>query len=590
MDKTQKIKADLEAYRASKQNTNVAGNSNIKSDLEAYRASKIQPPETRESRIEQGLPVGMGDNVKPTMAGSFIRAALNPFAKLAASVKATGQALQGKQPTDMKSDYFGTVEPIGKGFDVTKGLQENIKPLKDAVGTGAELASFIPVVRGAKVGAELIKQPFKQSIKQSAKALGKEGVVQGGLGGFGVSLQNDDNLAKTVGNTLIGAGLGGTIGAGLGAGGSALTRTLTKKPVDFVSKQIDNNIRKALSDTVGDIEQLEKTAFGARKGLEMLVTEAPNIQVIDSKAPLGSRVTKSFDINKASPNEWIAGVNKLGNKIAIEGRKAAENATQKGFSVDVEPARRLIQNAVDTGRIGKSSADDLLRQLDSTQNRPIDIHNWIQEQVNIRHFKKSGDLKSSQIATIANDAAEILRNSLDELVDRKGYAESYGAYRDLLKLVVSAAKKANRKANFDDLSTDIGIDTPVQVTDGVNTSTLADGSYSIYAIGTGQFYDGLSAYSATLTNGSNAGYFTDSASNSVALTDGTNAVTIATSAHNISIGSPSDGMNIYDGLKWPGLIRPFRLFHLHPAVNLSMVGVFFCSNPFKIRVMIIERV
>ena len=218
MDKTQKIKADLEAYRAGKQ---TPSSGNIKADLEAYRASKQPQTETREGRISGGLPVGSGDRVEPTFGGNIVRGIVKPFAKLGASLKSVSEAVQGKEATGLTSEYLGNVRPIGEGFDVREGLTpENIKALKDSVGTGLDIASNIPVVKGLGVAKNAIQQPFKQSALQVAKNLGKEGMVQGGLSGSGTALQENKGVGEVIGDTILGTALGGAGGFVLGGAGS----------------------------------------------------------------------------------------------------------------------------------------------------------------------------------------------------------------------------------------------------------------------------------------------------------------------------------------------------------------------------------
>lgn len=446
-----------------------------------YGISEPEQAETRESRIEQELPVGTGDRVKPTFGGEIVRGLVKPFVKLGASVKAVGEAVQGKTPTGIKSEFLGDVRPIGEGFDVTKGLKENIKPLKDAVGTGAELASFIPIVRGAKVVTEIAKQPFKQALTQSAKTLGKEGAVQGGLSSFGTSLQNDENITKTIGNTLLGTGLGGVLGAGLGAGGTGISRALTKKPVDFVSKQIDDSIRKVFSGTTADTAKLDDMVFKSKKGLELLVNESPNIEVPDLKAPLGSRAVKPFDIEKATPNEFISAVESLTRKTVNNARTAVEEASQKGFNLDVNNAKKVITQSVNNGDIPVATANRLLKQLDATNGDAVKVFDWVQD-VNKKYknrFEK-GTIDDMATSKIANDIAEVLRKELNTITDRTGYAESMANISELKRMLIAVAKKANKDINFGDITSEAGLDTGIALLTGnpaYMARTLASGIF-----------------------------------------------------------------------------------------------------------------
>jgi len=239
MDKTQKIKADLEAYRVSKLTTKSSGD--IKADLEAYRNSKKPQVETRDSRISQGLPVGSGDNIKPTFVGEVVRGIIKPFAKLGASVKAVGEAVQGKEATGLTSNYLGNVRPIGEGFDPlgseTMFSKENVKGLKDAVGTGLDIASNIPVAKGLGIAKTAIQQPFKESVTQVAKNVAREGMVQGALSGSGTALQENKGVGGVIGDTILGTALGGAGGFVLGGAGAKASRFLPIAEAAFANRR-----------------------------------------------------------------------------------------------------------------------------------------------------------------------------------------------------------------------------------------------------------------------------------------------------------------------------------------------------------------
>jgi len=254
-------------------------------------------PETRDSRISQGLPVGRVEREIPTFGGQAVRGIIKPFVKLGSSIKAIGESVQGKEATGLTSKYLGNVRPIGEGFDVIKGFTpENVKAVKDSVGTGLDIASNIPIARGLGLAKTAIQQPFQRTAFQVAKNIGKEGVVQGGLSGAGTALQENKGLGGVIGDTLLGTALGGAGGFVLGGAGARASRAFTKTPAEFTSTIIDKDIRKAMRGVTGDVEKLDKIAYGSKKGLELLANESSNIKIPDSKAPLGSGAVKSFDI------------------------------------------------------------------------------------------------------------------------------------------------------------------------------------------------------------------------------------------------------------------------------------------------------
>jgi hypothetical protein len=423
-----------------------------------YQSTPVPAPSERDTRITQGLPVSSDKRFErtgeatPNFGGEIVRSVVKPIARL-------GQNLTGKMDDNGKidsrqSNYLGTVNPVGNSGNFGKDVL-------DSIGVGAEIGSNL--VGGTGAGA-VVKTGIKGAIKQGAVTGLKSGIGAGATYGLGAGLQDqkDKNVGQILGNTAIQAVKGGAIGglAGGVLGGAIGAYGAVKKTP---TEKIDNYLKKAFQGTTGEVEKLDKMAVGAKRGLERLSNELPNIKIADSKAPIGSGVTKQFNPKKASGNDWLSAVAKQRDDIAEIGRSAAENASRQGIKIDTTPAKALVMNAMKTGKIGKSAGQQLLNQLDNVDGDPLKLHQWIQDQVNIRHFKVSGDLKSSQIATVANDAGEIMRETLDTIVDRKGYAQAYGDNRDLYRLLISAAKKANRNIPFGDITSEAGLDAAISI-------------------------------------------------------------------------------------------------------------------------------
>jgi hypothetical protein len=423
-----------------------------------YQSTPVPAPSERDTRITQGLPVSSDKRFErtgeatPNFGGEIVRSVVKPIARL-------GQNLTGKMDDNGKidsrqSNYLGTVNPVGNSGNFGKDVL-------DSIGVGAEIGSNL--VGGTGAGA-VVKTGIKGAIKQGAVTGLKSGIGAGATYGLGAGLQDqkDKNVGQILGNTAIQAVKGGAIGglAGGVLGGAIGAYGAVKKTP---TEKIDNYLKKAFQGTTGEVEKLDKMAVGAKRGLERLSNELPNIKIADSKAPIGSGVTKQFNPKKASGNDWLSAVAKQRDDVAEIGRSAAENASRQGIKIDTTPAKALVMNAMKTGKIGKSAGQQLLNQLDNVDGDPLKLHQWIQDQVNIRHFKVSGDLKSSQIATVANDAGEIMRETLDTIVDRKGYAQAYGDNRDLYRLLISAAKKANRNIPFGDITSEAGLDAAISI-------------------------------------------------------------------------------------------------------------------------------
>lgn len=153
-----------------------------------------------------------------TKAGDMVRGAIKPFAKVAASGKNLVQAAQGKEMTDIKSKYLGDVPRVGKGFDATKGFTKgNVTAMKDAVGTGAEIASWFPGAKAAQIAGKGLVQPGKQIFKQVVKGAAKEAGTAGAMQGAGSALQEDKGIGGILTDATIG-GVGGAVGGGVLAG------------------------------------------------------------------------------------------------------------------------------------------------------------------------------------------------------------------------------------------------------------------------------------------------------------------------------------------------------------------------------------
>lgn len=417
---------------------------------------------------------------QPTAVGGLIRSIAKPFVQTRANVKAIGQTIRGEEPTGIQSKYFGDVAPIK--VDITKSPfeKENLRAIGQSAGTGAEIASYLPVGTGAKAMAQIAKEPFKKAIGQSAKIIGKEGVVQGGLGSLGRSMQEGEDLGTTLVNTAGGMALGGLFGAGLGAGTTAISRGLSKTPKSFMDARVDENIRKAMSGTTGDLQTLETRAVKAKNALQRLVN-ANDIEIPDTTAPLGSGANKRFNISKATPNEFLSAVKAQEQNIAKIGRDSAEEASKMGRIIDTNPAKNVVIQAVKNGDISVPRAKRFMMEIESLGNDPAKVHDWVQN-VNIKYAPKyeKGRINQTMTSRMADSIAETFRKELNKNVYRDEYAQAYGDNKELKRLLVSVAKKANRKVDFGDISSDAGLDAAVSILTGnplFMARTLADSAF-----------------------------------------------------------------------------------------------------------------
>lgn len=199
-----------------KENMLALGNTPQNQQLMEQAPAEPTIDELRAERQVQGLPVAVNPNkVEPNLFSNLVRGAIKPFASvgvgakkaafsLGGAIAGNDEALLKNDPTKaVKSKFLGDIYPFAydkEGLNVKKG-----------VGQLAEIASV--GVGGGTVGGlgQVAKTGFKEGAKQALRAsvpLIKEGAISGALGGFGTSLQNDENLGGVIRDTAIGAGIG----------------------------------------------------------------------------------------------------------------------------------------------------------------------------------------------------------------------------------------------------------------------------------------------------------------------------------------------------------------------------------------------
>lgn len=407
---------------------------------------------------------------QPGFLKGIARDIIKPIARVGTNVVNTGQLIAGQETTQpFSGGFLGEVKPVG----MANGGGLSAENLKDAVGTGLQVASNIPITKAGAITYQGIKQGFKGGLKQGAKALlplAKEGAFGGGTFMGGQALTENKSLGQVAGQTALGAGIGALAGPVIGGpliGAGAATRGIKNKlfpNIEFLTSKIDDQIRKIFKDTTGDVGKVDEMAFKAKKGLELLNKESPSIKISDAGAPLGSKATKQFDIQKSTPSEFLSAIKEMDTKIAKSAKAAAENAKIQGIKVDTTPARRFLTDSIDNGLVPKSTAKRMLTQIEKIGDDVVEMHNWVEE-VNKKYGKKydRGTINDTQTGALADDIAGMFRKTLDSVVDRTGYAEAYGNNRELWRMVVSVAKKANKKAFFGDIATDAGLDAAISI-------------------------------------------------------------------------------------------------------------------------------
>ena len=366
---------------------------------------------------------------------------------------------------------LGTVEPqkaFGQGG------------VKQIAGNAAETATYLAPygkIEGAvqKTASALLPKAIPKVIP---KVLSR--ATAGAVGGYGFDIKanaEQDKPLFTPGiNTVLGGGIGVVAPPIIGA----ISNKLFPTPA-LLNTKLDANIRDIFKGTTADVGKVNEMAFKARRGLELLNKESDKIQIPDVTAPLGSKITKPFNLQKSTPNELLSGVLEMDKKIASQARTAVGKATEKGIKIDTTDIEKMIFSEIENGKIQKATGKQMLKQIQATKNDPVAIHDWVQD-VNVKYGKKyeRGTIDDTATGKLADDIAEVLRQKLDSVVDRKGYAEAFGNNQELKRMLVAVAKKANKGVNFGNIATDAGLDLGISVLTG-------NPAYMARTVGSGLF-------------------------------------------------------------------------------------------------------
>lgn len=327
------------------------------------------------------------------------------------------------------------------------------------LGTGGVAAPTTAVSRVAGTSAPLLSKIATRTAETTGKRFLQNSAIGAGFGGTG-AIAEGKSAGEVAKDTAIGGAFGGALGLGI-EGSSKLISKLPK------NRSVDEDIRDIFKGATGDVSKIEESSFKAKKGLELLVKESPNINIVNNGAPLGTNLTNKFNLSKAKPNEILSAITNMDKKIVSNARKATEAAKSAGTRIDTTEAKQAVINAFKNGDVSKATGSKMLRQLENLGDDPVKIHDWIQD-VNVKYKKKyeRGTIEDTITGKLADDIADTLRTKLDVIVDRKGYAEAFGNNQELKRMMVAIAKKANKQINFGDITSEAGLDAAISVLTG----------------------------------------------------------------------------------------------------------------------------
>lgn len=365
--------------------------------------SQASPVEKQKEELRaQGQPVStQEDRSKPTFVGGILRGALKLPARIGASLLGLGEgalALGGSKDAaegldklareGIKSDYLGTVRPIGFTNDTGEGMN-----LKDTLGAGLEGASYLTGGGGV---ASVAKQGIKGLVKQGAIQGAKSGAVTGALGGTGMALQEGKTTGQSLFEGAAGGVAGGVLGGVLGGAGGAISKAkgFVGKGAQAVglSKVDDEAVTKAEKEIAAEYERalpltakqktkekIRSDKFGentfdtlAKQRIELKQNPDGTInpEVLDSIDEVSENFAKAADFAKKSENAYfnLDEVQKnafkyIDDKIqSATARKAAKAKIQNEIS-DILSEGAPFEKNVNGENIVKSDIMERLRQI-----------------------------------------------------------------------------------------------------------------------------------------------------------------------------------------------------------------------------------
>lgn len=211
---------DVPAYAKSVATTYQSIKSGGQPGIDANNPSAVEQPKEKTGLIQ---------GIAQSVAQPFLKVLSSGNALLNSRNQEEYNRIQ-KEGSDF--GYLGKATPVGAGFDVTKGVSENTKPLLSAAGTGAEIASYLTPVKGIKAA-----------------------IGTGALMGGGSKLSETGNLME--------AAKGATLGLALGAVGGTLSKVFDVLPKSLTETAFKGltpeQASKVLADkSIGTIEGLTR--------------------------------------------------------------------------------------------------------------------------------------------------------------------------------------------------------------------------------------------------------------------------------------------------------------------------------------------
>lgn len=309
-----------------------------------YEQKYGQPPALRTQTPSQ-------PTEEPGLIQGIVRGAASPFLRLGANIAKMGKQVSKGTPLTQEElnapvsygSYLGSYRPVGQSGNFGKDV-------KDAVGTGLEVASY--AVPGGEVGA-LGKAGLKGALLQGAKSGAIIGGEAGLLGGTGRGLQEDNSLLDVAKQGVL-EGAGGAVGgAALGLAGAGISRGIgaVKEGIQTAMHPQEaaiNKIANAYKDVAGQTSKANRVLtqslsrgkdpakFLASRNIVPEVeggtikTEAAQMKLLDQVAPLNAHLEEALKaVQPGVPRVSVTGLRATAIRRANEMPNITESAREQ---------------------------------------------------------------------------------------------------------------------------------------------------------------------------------------------------------------------------------------------------------------------
>lgn len=231
------------------------------------KLSQIQPKSSTSLKLSQVAPQNStpATDEQPGFLHSLASGIIKTPARLATNVVQAAEVATGnKKTTPFSGKFLGDVQPVGntgKGF---------VSDVKDSVGSGAELGSYLIGGGEAKAGLEALKSGevlAKPTLKAIFNASGRAVAPAFAVNSAGTSLQDTN---KGVGRNIVDTGLGYLEGYGLGGlfglGAKGLEKTgLPEKVIGAIPERVKNaatNAGNKTKDHISNLVEMTRDVLG----------------------------------------------------------------------------------------------------------------------------------------------------------------------------------------------------------------------------------------------------------------------------------------------------------------------------------------